>query len=72
MKSADELKNHAILQDIFVQILKQTIECGHFIQQYIQRNFVGKLQVYWRMIVALLMINQRELSLILSPALIVR
>ena len=51
VKSADELKNHAILQDIFVQILKQTIECGHFIQQYIRRNFVSKFQVYWRMMV---------------------
>ena len=52
VKSADELKNYAILQDIIVQVLKQTIECGHFIQQYIRPNFVSKLQVYGRMMVA--------------------
>ena len=52
VKSADELKNYTVLQDIMVQILKQTIECGHFIQQYIRRSFVGKLQFYWRMMVA--------------------
>ena len=51
-KPTDELKKYAILQDIIVQILKQTIECGHFIQQYIRPNFVSKLQVYWRMMVA--------------------
>ena len=52
VKSMDELKSYSVLQDIMVQILKQTIECGHFIQQYIRRNFRGKLQVYWRMMVA--------------------
>ena len=46
VKSADELKNYAVLQDIIIQILKQTIECGHFIQQYIRSNFVSKLQVH--------------------------
>ncbi|KIM84471.1 hypothetical protein PILCRDRAFT_384410 [Piloderma croceum F 1598] len=37
--SADELKSHPVLQDIIEQILKQTIECGYFIQEYTQRNF---------------------------------
>jgi len=32
--SADELKNHPVLQGIFEQILKQTIECSYFIQGY--------------------------------------
>ena len=52
VKSTDELKSYSVLQDIVVQILKQTIECGHFIQQFIRRNFMSKLQVYWRMMVA--------------------
>ena len=39
--SADELKNHPVLQDIIEQILKQTIECGYFIQGYARRNFGG-------------------------------
>jgi hypothetical protein len=30
MVSADELKRHPVLQDIVEQILKQTIECGHY------------------------------------------
>jgi hypothetical protein len=45
--SADELKNHPVLQDIMEQILKQTIECGYFIQGYTRRNFGGMWQVYW-------------------------
>jgi hypothetical protein len=44
--SADELKNHSDLQDIVKRILKQTIVCGYFIQQYAQRNFGGKRQLY--------------------------
>jgi hypothetical protein len=52
VKSADELKSYSVLQDIMVQILKQTIECGYFIERYTQRNFMSKLQVYWRMMVA--------------------
>jgi hypothetical protein len=39
--SADELKNHLVLQDIIEQILKQTIECGYFIQGYTRRSFGG-------------------------------
>jgi hypothetical protein len=39
--SADELKSHPVLQDIVAQILKQTIECGYFIQEYTRRNFGG-------------------------------
>ena len=39
--SADELKSHPVLQDIMEEILKQTIECGYFIQGYIRRNFGG-------------------------------
>ena len=44
--SADELKNHSDLQDIVKRILKQTIQCGYFIQQYAQRNFGGKQELY--------------------------
>ena len=39
--SADELKSHPVLQDIMEEILKQTIECGYFIQVYTRRNFGG-------------------------------
>jgi len=39
--SADELKSHPVLQDIMERILKQTIECGYFIQEYTQHNFGG-------------------------------
>ena len=42
----DELKDSSVLQDIIVQILKQTIECGHSIPQYIRPSFVSKLRVY--------------------------
>ena len=52
VKSMDELKSSFVLQEIILQILKQTIECGHFIQQYIRPSFVGKLQVYWCMMAA--------------------
>jgi hypothetical protein len=51
VKSTDELKNYSVLQDIMVQILKQTIECGYFIKQYARDNFVSKLRVYSRMMV---------------------
>ena len=37
--SADELKSHPVLQDIMEEILKQTIECGYFIQGYTRRRF---------------------------------
>jgi hypothetical protein len=40
--SAEELKKYPILQDIVEQILRQTIECGYFIQDYTRRNFGGK------------------------------
>ena len=39
--SADELKSHHILQDIMEEILKQTIECGFFIQVYTRSGFGG-------------------------------
>ena len=39
--SADELKSHSVLQDIMEEILKQTIECGYFIQSYTRRSFGG-------------------------------
>jgi hypothetical protein len=39
--SATELKSHPVLQDIVEQILKQTIECGYFIQEYTRQNFGG-------------------------------
>ena len=37
----DELKKSCVVQDIVEQILKQTIECGYFIQEYMQHNFGG-------------------------------
>jgi hypothetical protein len=37
------VENH-VLQDIVEQILKQTIECGFFIQDYSRRYFVGMWQ----------------------------
>ena len=43
--SADELKNHPVLQDIIEQILKQTIECGYFIQGYMRCSFAGTWKV---------------------------
>lgn len=39
--SAEELNSQSVLQDIVEKMLKQTIECGYFIQEYVQRNFVG-------------------------------
>ena len=39
--SAEELKDHPVLQDIVKQILMQMIECGYFIQEYTRRNFGG-------------------------------
>ena len=39
--SADELKTHPVLQEIMEEILKQTIECGYFIQVYTRNNFGG-------------------------------
>ena len=36
-----ELKKDERLQDIINQILRQTIECGYFIQEYTRRNFGG-------------------------------
>ena len=38
----DELKKNPVLQDVVEQILKQTIECGFFIQEYARHNFAGK------------------------------
>jgi hypothetical protein len=38
----DELKKNPVLQDVVEQILKQTIECGFFIQEYARRNFASK------------------------------
>ena len=43
--SAAELNSHPPLQDIVEQILKQTIECGYFIQEYTRRNFGSMWQV---------------------------
>jgi hypothetical protein len=40
----DELAENHVLQDIVEQILKQTIECGFFIQEYSRRNFGGMWQ----------------------------
>ena len=38
----DELKKNEVLQDVVEQILKQTIECGFFIQEYARHNFAGQ------------------------------
>lgn len=40
----DELAKNLVLQDTVEQILKQTIECGFFIQEYSRRNFGGMWQ----------------------------
>ena len=39
--SVNELKNDERLQDIVNRILRQTIECGYFIQEYTRCNFGG-------------------------------
>jgi hypothetical protein len=39
--SADELKSNSVLQDIMEKILKETIKCGEFIQDYARCNFGG-------------------------------
>jgi hypothetical protein len=44
--SADELKNQPVLQKIIKEILKQTIECGYFIQEYMRHSFGGLWKVY--------------------------
>ena len=46
--SVKELKNDERIQDIINQILRQTIECGYFIQEYTRRNFGGM----WRPLIA--------------------
>jgi hypothetical protein len=43
--SADELKKESNLQDIVKRILKQTIECGYFIQEYMRHDFRGMWRV---------------------------
>jgi hypothetical protein len=45
--SADELKKESDLQDIVKRILRQTIECGYFIQEYMRHNFGGMWRVLW-------------------------
>jgi hypothetical protein len=40
--STDKLKKSDVLQDVVEQILKQTIECGFFIQGYMRHNFLRK------------------------------
>ena len=39
---AEELKKNHVLQTIIEQIVKQTIECGFFIQEYGRRHFAGE------------------------------
>src|SRR6266576_4560493 len=63
--SADELNSHPVLQDIMEEILKQTIECGYFIQNYTRRNF-------WKYVVCSLnhdssVIEGRPASVIVHP-----
>jgi hypothetical protein len=45
--SANELKKDEKLQDVINQILRQTIECGYFVQEYTRRNFGGTWQPLW-------------------------
>lgn len=40
----ERLKDNENLQDTVEEILKQTIECGFFIQEYARRSFGGKQQ----------------------------
>lgn len=42
VSTADELKKNETLQAIVEQILKQTIECGFFIQAYARSSFGGQ------------------------------
>jgi hypothetical protein len=44
--SAAELGETPVLQDIVGQILKQTIECGYFIQDYTRHGFGGMWRPY--------------------------
>jgi len=44
--SVDELKENRVLQDVVEQILKQTIECGYFIQEYTRHNFASAQQSF--------------------------
>ena len=44
--SAEELKKHSVLQDVINQILKQTIECGYFIRDYVRPSFGGMGRVH--------------------------
>ena len=39
--SAEELKSNPVLQDIMENILKETIKCGEFIQDYTRHDFGG-------------------------------
>ena len=39
--SANDLRSHSVLHDTIAAILKQTIECGYFIEHYTQRSFGG-------------------------------
>jgi hypothetical protein len=43
---ADKLEKNHVLQDIVEQILKQTIECGFFIQEYVRSNFGRECRGY--------------------------
>jgi hypothetical protein len=43
--SVDELKKESNLQDMVKRILKQTIECGYFIQEYMRHDFGGMWRV---------------------------
>ena len=51
--SMEELRKNHVLQDIVEQILKQTIECGYFIQEYMRHNFGGM----WRFLFAADLLN---------------
>ena len=70
--SVSELKKDEMLQDIINQILRQTIECGYFIQEYTRRNFGGMCRPLLREPKVRLNICQREQLSNLSLALTIR
>ena len=39
--SADDLRSQSVLHDTIAAILKQTIECGYFIEDYTRCSFGG-------------------------------
>ena len=70
--SADELKSHPILQNIIEEMLKQTVECGYFIQGYARHDFGGTRYALRGVIEVRLKVDQKTSSILLSPMLMIR